>query len=74
MGWPQAFHLWQSVVLLKVLDMTKLVVNRVQVLEAEERGLKKEIYVQLNIYFSSALFYRYLKLLRNRTINSKLCK
>ena len=48
MGWSQACHLWSSLVLLKVLDMTKLMVDRVQVLEAVERGLKKEIYIQRN--------------------------
>ena len=39
LGQPQACHLWQGLVLLIVLDMTKLMVDCVQVLEAGERGL-----------------------------------
>ena len=33
-----ACHLWQGLVLLLVLNMTKFMVDRVQVLEAEENG------------------------------------
>ena len=36
-----ACHLWQGLVLLLVLDMTKFMVDRVQVLEAEEKVLKR---------------------------------
>ena len=36
-----ACHLWQGLVLLLVLDVAKFMVDRVQVLEAEEKVLKQ---------------------------------